>query len=173
MHWAKIYHMPNISLRFFNVYGPRSRTTGAYGAVFGVFLAQKLANKPLTIVGDGEQTRDFVHVYDVVKAIYKISKTSCKGAFFNLGGGKEIKVNRIANLIGGKKVYVKKRPGEPDRSRADISKIKSIINWKPEITIEEGVSHLLKNIKDWHSAPIWTPDKIKKATRIWFKMLKK
>ena len=72
MHYAKVYKMPNTSLRFFNVYGPRSRTTGAYGAVFGVFLAQKLSNKPLTIVGDGNQTRDFIHVYDLVEAISKV-----------------------------------------------------------------------------------------------------
>ena len=69
MHWAEAYNMPNISLRFFNAYGPRSRTTGAYGAVFGVFLAQKLANKPLTIVGSGNQTRDFIHVSDLVNAL--------------------------------------------------------------------------------------------------------
>ena len=74
MHWAKIYNMPNISLRFFNVYGPKSRTTGAYGAVFGVFLAQKFAKKPLTVVGDGKQTRDFIHVYDLVDAIILIAK---------------------------------------------------------------------------------------------------
>ena len=73
-HWFKVYNMPNISLRFFNAYGPKSRTTGAYGAVFGVFLAQKLAGKPLTIVGDGNQTRDFIHVYDLVDAIIKAAQ---------------------------------------------------------------------------------------------------
>ena len=74
LKWAKIYKMNNSSLRFFNVYGPRSRTTGAYGAVFGVFLAQKLKNKPLTIVGNGKQTRDFIHVTDLVNALIKPSK---------------------------------------------------------------------------------------------------
>ena len=82
MHWAKVYKMPNISLRFFNVYGPKSRTTGAYGAMFGVFLAQKLNNKPLTIVGDGNQTRDFIHVFDLVDAITLIAKKSKTNIYF-------------------------------------------------------------------------------------------
>ena len=103
MHWAKVYDLPAISLRFFNTYGPRSRTSGAYGAVFGVFLAQKLAKKPLTIVGNGNQTRDFVHVYDLVNAILKAAKSNRKREIYNVGGGKEIKVNKIAKLIGGKK----------------------------------------------------------------------
>ena len=105
MHWAKVYNMPNISLRFFNVYGPRSRTTGAYGAVFGVFLAQKLANKPLTIVGDGNQTRDFVHVFDVTSAIIKAAEKGKNREIYNVGGGKEVTVNFIASIIGGKKVH--------------------------------------------------------------------
>ena len=172
MHWAKVYNMPNISLRFFNVYGPRSRTTGAYGAVFGVFLAQKLRKKPLTIVGNGQQTRDFIHVYDLVDALIKISKSNIKHDVFNLGSGKEVSVNTIANIIGGKKIKIPKRPGEPDRSLADISKVKSKINWKPKITINSGVKMLLKEIENWKSAPVWTPAKIKIATKEWFKFLK-
>ena len=82
--------MKNLSLRFFNVYGPRSRTTGAYGAVFGVFLAQKLAKKPLTIVGDGNQTRDFIHVYDLVSAIIKAAKSKQFGQAYNLGVEKKL-----------------------------------------------------------------------------------
>ena len=101
--WAKVYKMNNISLRFFNVYGPRSRTTGAYGAVFGVFLAQKLFKKPLTIVGNGKQTRDFIHVFDLVKAIEKASRFGKRGNVYNLAHGKETSINQIANLIGGKK----------------------------------------------------------------------
>tara|TARA_A100001011_G_C14321973_1_gene851226 strand:- start:12424 stop:13413 length:990 start_codon:yes stop_codon:yes gene_type:complete len=172
IHWAKVYQMPNVSLRFFNVYGPRSRTTGAYGAVFGVFLAQKLKKKPLTIVGNGQQTRDFIHVYDLVDALIKISKSNIKQDVFNLGGGKEVSVNTIANIIGGKKIKIPKRPGEPDRSLADISKIKSKINWKPKITMNSGIKMLLREIKNWRSAPVWTPAKIKIATKEWFKYLK-
>ena len=174
MHWAKVYNMPNLSLRFFNVYGLRSRTTGAYGAVFGVFLAQKHSNKPLTIVGDGKQTRDFINVKDLVNAIYKASiKKNLKRKIFNLGSGKETSVNEIAKIIGGKKITVPKRPGEPDRSQADITKIKDELGWSPKITVEAGVKELLRNIDNWSDAPVWTPKLIKKATKTWFKLLKK
>ena len=171
MHWAKIYNFPAISIRFFNAYGPRSRTSGAYGAVFGVFLAQKLANKPLTIVGNGNQTRDFIHVYDLVNGIIKAASSNKVGKIYNIGGGKEVKVNQITKLIGGKKVHIPKRPGEPNRSLADISKIKKDLNWQPKIKIEEGVKNLLSKIHYWKDAPVWTPKSIKKETKIWFKLL--
>ena len=173
IHWAKVYGMPNVSLRFFNAYGPRSRTTGAYGAVFGVFLAQKLAEKPLTIVGDGNQTRDFVHVYDVVNAIIIAAQKGKQGEIYNVGNGKEISVNFIADIIGGNKVGVPKRPGEPDKSIADITKIRTQLNWQPRISINQGIEMLLKNINDWKEAPIWTPETIKEATKSWFKLLEK
>ena len=165
IHWAEVYNMHNISLRLFNVYGPRSRTTGAYGAVFGVFLAQKLANKPLTIVGDGNQTRDFIHVFDVVDTIIQAVQKGKSAEVYNVGGGKEVSVNLIANMIGGDKVSIPKRPGEPDRSLADINKIQKL-NWKPKISIKEGVQMLLKNINDWKDDPVWTPKRINQATKI-------
>lgn len=173
MHWAKIYKLPAISFRFFNAYGPRSRTTGAYGAVFGVFLAQKLAKKPLTIVGNGKQTRDFIHVKDLVKGLLAGALSNKKFKIYNIGNGKEVTINKIAKLIGGKKVFISKRPGEPNRSMANISKIRRDLDWKPKITIEEGVKNLLKNINYWNDAPVWTPKKIKKETKIWFKLLTK
>ena len=145
MHWANVYNLPAISLRFFNCYGPRSRTSGAYGAVFGVFLAQKLKKKPLTIVGNGKQTRDFIHVDDLTNAFIKVAKSRLVNKIYNLGSGKEISINKIANLFGGKKTFIPKRPREPKRSLANISKIKKDINWKPTITIQEGIKRLLKN----------------------------
>lgn len=173
MHWVKIYNFPAISLRFFNCYGLRSRTTGAYGAVFGVFLAQKLAKKPLTIVGNGRQTRDFVHVRDLVQAIIKAASSKKIGEIYNVGGGKEISVNKIAKLIGGKKIYVPKRPGEPDRSLADIRKIKKNLKWYPKIKLEQGIKELLNNIHYWKTSPVWTPKTIKQVTKSWFKLLGK
>jgi UDP-glucose 4-epimerase len=172
MHWAKIYKMPNVSLRFFNVYGPKSRTTGAYGAVFGVFLAQKFAKKPLTIVGDGEQTRDFIHVYDLVDAIILIAKKAKINQIFNLASGKETSVNNIAKIIGGEVVNIPKRPGEPDRSLGSIKKIKKQLKWKPKISINKGVRMMLNIIENWKDAPVWTPKKIDRATKVWFKYLK-
>ena len=138
IHWAKVYHMPNISLRFFNAYGPRSRTTGAYGAVFGVFLAQKLAEKSLTIVGDGKQTRDFIHIFDLVDAMVKVAQNGKNEEVYNVASGQETSINSVADIIGGNKVKIPKRPGEPDRSLADISKIKAHFNWEPKIKIKEG-----------------------------------
>ena len=172
MHWAKIYKMPNISLRFFNVYGPKSRTTGAYGAVFGVFLAQKLAKKPLTVVGDGQQTRDFIHVYDLVDAIVLIAKKAKINQIFNLASGTETSVNNIAKIIGGEVVNIPKRPGEPDRSLGSITKIKKELKWKPKISINKGVRMMINIIENWKDAPVWTPKKIDIATKVWFKYLK-
>ena len=172
MHWAKIYKMPNISLRFFNAYGPNSRTTGAYGAMFGVFLAQKLNNKPLTIVGDGKQTRDFIHVSDLVEAVIKIADSNKINEIYNLASGKETSVNYIAKIIGGETIKIPKRPGEPDRSLADISKIKKEIDWEPKIKIDDGVKMMLKIIDNWKEAPVWTPEKITEATKPWFRYLK-
>jgi UDP-glucose 4-epimerase len=172
MHWAKIYQMPNISLRFFNVYGPKSRTTGAYGAVFGVFLAQKFAKKPLTVVGDGKQTRDFIHVYDLVDAIVLIAKKAKINQIFNLASGKETSVNNIAKIIGGEVVNIPKRPGEPDRSLGSIKKIKKQLKWKPKISINKGVRMMINIIENWKDAPVWTPKKIDIATKVWFKYLK-
>ena len=136
-------------------------------------MAQKLAKKPLTIVGRGNQTRDFIHVDDLVNVLIKIAKSSLSNKIFNIGSGKETSVNKIADLFGGEKVFIPKRPGEPDRSCADISKIKSNIDWEPKITIEEGVKRLLENINDWKNAPVWTPKTIKFATKEWFKILSK
>jgi|TARA_B100001964_G_scaffold143576_1_gene158252 UDP-glucose 4-epimerase len=174
MHWVKIYNLPAVSLRLFNVYGTRSRTSGTYGAVFGVFLAQKLANKPLTIVGDGNQTRDFTYVSDVVDAIICAVKSNRKGEIYNVGSGKSISVNRIVELLGSQKVtHIPKRPGEPDQSLAGIEKIKKDFSWKPKVTIEEGVKEILKNINYWKNAPVWTPSSIKRVTKEWFKSLSK
>jgi len=171
IHWSKIYKIPFISLRLFNVYGTRSRTSGTYGAMFGVFLAQKLSNKPFTIVGSGNQTRDFTYVSDVINAILMASNSKLSNKILNVGSGRTISVNRIVKLLGGKKVYIKKRPGEPDCTFADIGQIKKKLKWKPKIKIEEGIRILLSEIEYWKKAPIWTPKKITKATKLWFKYL--
>ena len=171
MHWGTIYNLPVISLRFFNVYGPRSRTSGTYGAVFGVFLAQKLAQKPFTVVGDGNQTRDFTHVSDVVNAIVTAAHSDLSQKIFNVGSGKTISVNRIAELLKGPVENIPKRPGEPNSTFADINKIIKELNWSPKVSIEEGVADLLGNIEYWRSAPLWNPESIDLATKDWFKFL--
>tara|TARA_B110000881_G_C18522679_1_gene488597 strand:+ start:285 stop:1274 length:990 start_codon:yes stop_codon:yes gene_type:complete len=172
-HFNKVYKLPTLSIRFFNIYGPKSRTSGTYGAVFGVFLAQKLANKPLTVVGNGKQTRDFLHVSDLVNLLLKAAYSTKEGEVYNAAGGKEVSVNTIANLLSRKVVNIPQRPGEPDRSLGDIRKAKKDFNWKPKVTIEKGVKNLIKNINYWKDAPVWTPSKINSATKIWFELLKK
>jgi len=172
MHWAKVYKLPAISLRMFNVYGPRARTSGAYGAVFGVFLAQKLNNKPFTVVGDGTQTRDFTFVADVVNAFVMAAKSSITGEVMNVGSGNTYSVNLLVKLMGGDVVYVPKRPGEPDCTQADIGKIRSLLGWETRVSFENGVKIMLENIEYWREAPVWTPESITKATSAWFKYLK-
>ena len=144
MKYGSIFNMPNISFRFFNVYGPRLNTSSQYGAVFGKFLFQKANKKPLTVVGNGKQTRDFIHVEDLVEAFLKILNNKSVNKVYNLGSGKETSINRIAKLFGGKKIYISKRIGEPERSLAKISSITKDIGWKPKVSIEEGIKRLLK-----------------------------
>ncbi len=145
IEYASMFKMPNISFRFFNVYGPRLNSTGQYGAVFGNFLKQKKNNKPLTIVGDGKQTRDFIHVEDLIDAFLKMIKTPLANKIYNLGSGKETSINQIASLFGGKRVFIPKRPGEPKRSCANINKVKNDIKWHPKICISKGVDKLLNS----------------------------
>ncbi len=173
MHWGQIYDMPVVSMRFFNVYGIRHRTSGAYGAVFGVFLAQILNNKPLTIVGDGTQTRDFTYVTDVVDACYFIAISDIKQEIFNVGSDNTYSVNYLASLLGGDKIFIPKRPGEPDCTYADITKLKNAIGWKPKVKFEDGVKIMLENIELWREAPIWDEKSITEATKDWFKYLGK
>jgi UDP-glucose 4-epimerase len=171
MHWAQVYKLPALSLRLFNVYGPRSRTTGAYGAVFGVFLKQKLADKPFTVVGDGKQTRDFTFVSDVADAFVAAAASPVSGEILNVGSGHTYSVNRLVELLGGPVVYVPKRPGEPDSTFADISRIRKEVGWQPKVSLEEGVRRMLAVIDDWKDAPLWEPNSIAEATRDWFKYL--
>ena len=172
MHWAKVYKIKSISLRLFNVYGTKSRTSGTYGAMFGVFLAQKLSNAPLTIVGDGEQTRDFTYVSDVIDAFVIASNSKVYNKIYNVGSGKTVSVNKIASMLSKKKIFIPKRPGEPDCTFANIKKIKRDLKWKPKINIKKGINLVLKDIKYWSKAPVWTPKGIKAATQDWFKYLK-
>ena len=171
LHWCKVYNLSSLSLRFFNVYGPRSRTSGTYGAVFGVFLAQKLANKPFTVVGDGKQTRDFTFVSDIVDALICAAKSNIKGEAINIGSGNTYSVNKLVELLKGEKIYIPKRPGEPDCTWADISKVKKLLKWEPQIKFEKGIKIILDNIEYWKEAPVWDEQSIAKATENWFKYL--
>lgn len=171
MHWARVYGLPSVALRLFNVYGPRSRTSGTYGAVFGVFLAQKLAGRPFTIVGDGSQTRDFTFVTDVADAFIAAAESGIVGESMNVGSGNTYSVLRLVELLGGDKVHIPKRPGEPDCTFADTRKIERTLGWRPRVSFEKGVRAMLENIDYWREAPVWTVEGIREATADWFKYL--
>jgi len=171
LHWHQVYGLPVNSIRIFNAYGPRVRTTGAYGAVFGVFLRQKLEGRPFTVVGDGTQRRDFAYVTDVADAFLLAAETDITGHVFNLGGGNPQSINRLVELLEGETVSVAKRPGEPDCTWADISKIQKLLGWQPAVSFEVGVGHMLAHLDDWRDAPLWNPDSIADATREWFRLM--
>src|SRR6202167_2981472 len=169
LHWHRVYRLPVNSIRIFNAYGPRVRTTGAYGAVFGVFFKQKLAGKPFTVIGDGTQRRDFLYATDVAAAFLLAAESPMAGEIWNLGAGNPQSVNRLVELLGGPVVHIPKRPGEPDCTWADISKIRRDLQWAPKVSFEEGVRRILDDISYWQDAPLWTPDSIAQATKVWFR----
>ena len=172
LHWARVYQMPAMSLRLFNVYGTRSRTSGAYGAVFGVFLAQKLHGQPFTVVGDGTQTRDFTYVTDVARAFLAAAESDLSGLALNVGSGDHYSVNRLVELLGGDVVHIPRRPGEPDCTFADIGQIRRLLGWQAQVSLEHGVQTLLDNIDAWREAPVWDQASIDRATATWFHHLK-
>jgi UDP-glucose 4-epimerase len=172
-HWLNLYGLKGLSLRLFNVYGPRARTSGNYGAVMGVFLAQKIAELPFTVVGDGTQVRDFTHVTDVAEAFVLAGESEITGEAINIGTQYPQSINRLAELLGGDIEYIPKRPGEPDITHAEISKAKNLLKWKPKISFEEGVKDVLNHINQWKDAPLWNKEDIEKATSTWFEYLGK
>ena len=171
IHWHQVYRLPANSIRIFNAYGTRSRTSGVYGAVFGVFLRQKLASRPYTVVGDGTQRRDFIYASDVANAFLHAAETERSGRIYNVGAGNPQPVNRLVELLGGPKIHIPKRPGEPDCTWADISRIRNELGWSPQVSFEEGVSKVVANIEYWRDAPLWDSESINKATQSWFKYL--
>lgn len=173
MHWSKVFGLQAISLRLFNVYGTRSRTSGAYGAVFGVFLAQKIKGQPLTVVGDGSQSRDFTYVTDVASAFVAAALSPTSGEVFNVGSGNHYTVNSLVELLDSEVVYIPKRPGEPDCTFADVSKIQESFGWTAKVGLQEGVSNMLAHLDDWNDAPVWNVNSIDTATKTWFKYLGK
>jgi len=176
MHYGQVYRLPVVSLRLFNVYGPRSRTSGAYGGVMGVFLAQKANGMPFTIVGDGEQERDFTYVSDVVDAFIKAMEGSITGEVINIGHGFPQSINSLIVALSGLEAQITqlpKRPGEPISTWADISKAEKLLAWSPLVPFTLGIEHMLEHLEDWKNAPVWTPEKIEEATKPWFNYLGK
>lgn len=140
--YTNLYGLETVILRYFNVFGDRSPTRGQYAPVIGIFQRQKDAGEPLTIVGDGSQRRDFIHVKDVARANYLASIMPLKGhagEVFNVGSGKCVSVQSIADAISDNQIYIPKRPGEMDETFANISKISSVLGWMPEIDVLDWI----------------------------------
>lgn len=175
-YWNKMYHLPTASLRITTAYGLGMRSRGAYGSVMKVFLPQKANDMPFTVVGNGTQSRDFVWVDDICDAFIKVAESDVSGEVFNVGFGQPRTINDLVGLLGdGNQVvlYLPKRPGEPDMTWADITKIKSMIGWEPKVTLEEGMKIMLEHLDEWKNEPVWTPEKIEEATKEWFQYLRK
>jgi UDP-glucose 4-epimerase len=173
LHWSKVYGIEACSLRLFNVYGPRARTAGTYGAVLGVFLAQKFNQVPLTIVGDGTQKRDFIYVTDVARAFTCALNVGSAQGVFNVALGIPRSIIELSTMISNEIVHIPKRPGEPEITWGNPAKFQRNFDWKPTITLEEGVELCLSDLSWIQQAPVWTPEKIELATSAWFKYLGK
>ena len=130
------------------------------------FFKQKLEKKPFTVVGDGNQSRDFLYVTDVATAFLSASNKIASGEVFNLGADNPQTINRLIELLGGgQTVFIPKRPGEPDCTWANTTKIKERLGWKPIVSFEEGINNMLIDIDRWKDAPLWNKESIKEATK--------
>ncbi|MBU4421849.1 NAD-dependent epimerase/dehydratase family protein [Candidatus Parcubacteria bacterium] len=136
-----LFDLEGVSLRYFNVYGPKMAFHGAYTTAIATFIKQKKEGTSFTIFGDGEITRDFTYVDDVVEANLKaaLSPKAGKGEVINIGAANNQSINKIADLIGGERVYLERRKGDPQDTIADITKAKELLDWEPKIQIEEGI----------------------------------
>lgn len=174
MHWGKIYRLPVISLRITTAYGPgMSVSAGGYGSAIKVFMAQKAHGAPYTVIGDGSQSRDFVSVDDVVDAFIKAAESSVRGEIFNVGSRKPTTIKRLLELLGDSDniVHLPRRPGEPDMTWADITKIRQVLGWKPKVTLEKGIDAMLSKLSEWSEVKVWSKEAIIKATAKWNEVL--
>ena len=168
LQWCRTYGVPAVSLRYFNVYGPRVGANGADIRAFAVFLSQQLHGKPLTVMGDGEQTRDFIYISDAITATLMAAESAVVGEVFNVASGRAHSINQLVQLMGAKEVvHLPARPGNPQHSLGDIRKIQKSLGWEPEVSLAEGVQRVLKRIEDWRDAPVWTSESVERATAQW------
>jgi nucleoside-diphosphate-sugar epimerase len=147
-NFARIYGLETVCLRYFNVYGPRQVTEGAYRLVIGIFMDQRHRGEPLTIHGDGQQTRDFTWVGDVVRANILAGESDQvgKGEPINIGAGQEVSIERIAQLIGGPVQHVAPRGFDERFKRADVQRAGELLGWQPRVQIDEGMRRLMERV---------------------------
>lgn len=157
--FSELFGLETVSLRYFNVFGPRNTFSGPYTTVVTRFLHLFQHKMPMTIVGDGKQTRDYTHVTDVARAnlLAATSKKVGKGEVINIGCGEKYSVNKIAELVGGAKLkvllagksakFVPARPGEAQNTCADHSKAQKLLGWSPQVEFSQGIAELRKIYK--------------------------
>lgn len=144
MLFDKMYGLPTVSLRYFNVYGPRQPTKGVYALVLGIFLRQRAEGKPLTIHGDGAQRRDFVHVRDVVRANIMAYESDVHGEAFNVGSGVNYSIKELADIVWPDQVFEPRRKGDAEVTLADVTKMRELLGWVPEVDFKRGVQELMQ-----------------------------
>ncbi len=169
-HLSRLYGIQAVSLRLFNVFGPRMCLTGGYGGLFSIILPQKFNDAPVVIIGDGGQRRDFVFVTDVAKAFCLAGEHATMQGVFNVGRGQSVSINDILKLLQVSKddiQYLPDRPGEPRVTIADTGKIQSF-GWYPSVSFERGLDAMLEDQARWKSAPVWTRQAIVEAQRQWY-----
>jgi UDP-glucose 4-epimerase len=149
MLWGKLYHLPVNSVRLFNVYGPKVRKYGNYGPIVSIFLNQKLSGLPFTVMGNGLQTRDFIYIKDVIKALILVAKSKTVNEIFNIGSGERNSIKKLVNLLEGQIKYIPIRSGEKLSACADIKKIQKILKWQPSVSFEAGIKEIKLNINHW------------------------
>ena len=146
--FTRLYKLPTLTLRYFNVYGARQPAVGAYALVLGIFLDQWRRGEPLTIHGDGSQRRDFIHVSDVVEANLAAYRNEAAGMALNVGSGTNISIQEMANLISSDQVHLPRRAGDADVTLADIDRIRERLGWQPRIEFAEGLKRLMREAKE-------------------------
>jgi nucleoside-diphosphate-sugar epimerase len=143
--FSRLYKLPTVTLRYFNVYGPRQPAVGAYALVLGVFLEQRRCGIPLTIHGTGAQRRDFIHVADVVEANLAAWRSKCEGIAINIGSGTNISVQEIADMISRDQVHHERRAGDAEETLADIARAQELLGWEPQVSFSDGLAELLND----------------------------
>lgn len=139
LHWGKVYKLPVIILRLFNTYGPKIRTDGGWGPTLSIFMSQKLAGKPFSVMGTGEQLRDFTYISDVVDVLLAAVQSEVTEEIINIGSGKPTNVKMMLDYIGGEKKYLPVLPSEPEHLYPDITKARKLLGWQAKISLEEGI----------------------------------
>ena len=142
--FTRIYGLPTVTLRYFNVYGARQPSTGLYALVLGIFLDQHRQGRPLTVHGDGSQRRDFIHVSDVVEANLAAWQSKVTGTAINIGSGQNVSIQELADLISPRQTHLDRRQGDAEETLADITRARDLLGWAPQVAFPDGLARLMQ-----------------------------